>query len=145
MLKYSSSNCCRVAKLNTQNIWKIESKLSGTVRSLVFFGRNGRTNTWRGSLRNTTTSVQSASRLMTCGFLTWSSQTCECSTIDYRCITTCTPWGRKKGTSFLLCAVLSTWQKLVNFFTYIRTKESRSIICNSMYVSFWRALRILQR
>jgi len=45
MLKYSSSNCCRVAKLNTQNIGKIESKLSRTVRSLVFFGRNGRTST----------------------------------------------------------------------------------------------------
>ena len=43
--------------------------------------------------------------------------------------TLCTPRGRK-GTSFLLCASLNAWQKLVTFFTYIK----ECISYNSVYL-----------
>jgi len=45
-----------------------------------------------------------------------------------------TPWGRKKKPIFFCVHLFSTWQKLLNFFTYIRPTESTSISYNSVYL-----------
>ena len=43
-----------------------------------------------------------------------------------------TPWGRKKGTNCLfVCISFNTWQKLVNFFVYIKERISY----NSVYLA----------
>ena len=52
---------------------------------------------------------------------------------DYALYKSATPWGRKKEPIFFCVHLFSTWQKLVNFFTYIRNKESRPISYNSVY------------
>ena len=51
---------------------------------------------------------------------------------EWQCIQTTT---QKNGSQLSFAAIIfSTWQKLANFFTYIRPKESRSIIYNSVYL-----------
>jgi len=58
---------------------------------------------------------------------------------------------QKKRTNFLLCAsffsrpLLDRNWWIFSYDVYIRLKESRSISCSSMYISFWHALRVLQR
>ena len=51
---------------------------------------------------------------------------------EWQCIQTTT---QKNRSQLSFAAIFfSTWQKLANFFTYIRPKESRSIIYNSVYL-----------
>jgi len=55
--------------------------------------------------------------------------------------------AEKKNQFSFVCIFFQYLTETGEFFhmMYIRLKESRSISCSSMYISFWHALRVLQR
>jgi len=152
-LRDNEANC--VQKLMYKNYTTLSS-LSLSL-SLSVSAKTGTAQTWQSSVSwrscwswtsrssrvSTKTCLSSArwsweTRITNFSFGTWTdTRPSICKQINsntvillYETHNTYTPWSRKRNQFCFVCVFLNTWQKLVNFFTYI--KESRCY--NSLYL-----------